>query len=135
MPNYFDDNSSKLRRSLKDIERIADQLRTHCGYDRFEKIDMHFVFKTVKVKENIPDLIQFALDNGTNFKMLKAYNPWLLKDGLVVEKGKEYKLKIPEQDGDSLEQFESEIPADHSEGFQAEGAETGENRSGKEESN
>ena len=92
-------------------------------------------FKTVKVKENIPDLIQFALDNGTNFKMLKAYNPWLLKDGLVVEKGKEYKLKIPEMEGDSLEQFESEIPADHSEGFQAEGAETGENRSGKEESN
>ena len=92
-------------------------------------------FKIVKVKANITDLVQFALDNGTNYKMLKAFNPWLLKDELIVAKGKEYRIKIPQDQGEDFPELESDIPHDSAEAVQAGGSVTGENKGGKEEKN
>jgi hypothetical protein len=52
-------------------------------------------FKTLTVTESIPDLIEFALNNGTNLKMLKYYNPWLRGNSLTISEGNSYKIKIP----------------------------------------
>jgi hypothetical protein len=50
----------------------------------------------VTVDSSIPDLIKFANENGTNYKLLKRHNPWLRNDKLTVKKGKTYKIAIPE---------------------------------------
>jgi hypothetical protein len=50
--------------------------------------------KTVTVSSSIPDLAQFAIDNGTNYKMLKLLNPWLRARTLTV-KGKSYEILLP----------------------------------------
>ena len=52
-------------------------------------------YKTVTVTESIPDLVQFAFDQGTNYKMLKYFNPWLRSKSLTISTGNSYDIKIP----------------------------------------
>lgn len=52
-------------------------------------------YTTVTVTESIPDLIQFAIDHGTTYKMLKYYNPWLRSKALTISTGNSYDIKIP----------------------------------------
>ena len=51
--------------------------------------------KTVTVTESIPDLVQFAYDQKTNYKMLKYFNPWLRSTSLTISEGNSYDIKIP----------------------------------------
>ena len=45
------------------------------------------------------DLVQFAIDNGTTYKMLRTMNPWLTTDNLKNKSGKSYKVRIPTKKG------------------------------------
>lgn len=49
----------------------------------------------VEVNSTIPDLVEFALSQGTNYKLLKRHNPWLRDDRLTVRKNEVYKIAIP----------------------------------------
>ena len=49
----------------------------------------------VEVSESIDDLVQYALDLGINYKILKKHNPWLRRKSLTVGKGKQYLITIP----------------------------------------
>jgi membrane-bound lytic murein transglycosylase D len=51
--------------------------------------------KTVTVDKSIENLADFAKENGTNYKMLKIYNPWLRGHRLTVRNGKRYEVAIP----------------------------------------
>jgi hypothetical protein len=53
-----------------------------------------YQYKTVTVSDAIPDLAQFAIDNGINYKLLKMMNPWLRKPSLKNLKHKAYDIKI-----------------------------------------
>lgn len=53
------------------------------------------VFKSVDVQNSIPDLAVFAMEQGTTYKLLKWYNPWLRESYLTIPTGKFYTLKIP----------------------------------------
>lgn len=52
-------------------------------------------YKTITVTETIEDLAQFAIDKGTNLKMLKYYNPWLRSNKLTISEGNSYQIKLP----------------------------------------
>lgn len=58
------------------------------GYKPFET-------RTVSVTSSIPNLAQWALQNGSNYKMLKILNPWLRERSLVAKPGKTYIIKLP----------------------------------------
>ena len=45
------------------------------------------------------DLVQFATDNGTSYKMLRSYNPWLTASTLKNKGNKTYKVRIPTKKG------------------------------------
>lgn len=49
---------------------------------------MYKPFKTrkIKVTESIENLAEWALENESNFKTLKKYNPWLLGNRLTIKK-------------------------------------------------
>jgi membrane-bound lytic murein transglycosylase D len=49
----------------------------------------------VDVRESLKDLIAFAKQNGTNYKLLKRHNPWLRDEKLSVKKGKVYRIALP----------------------------------------
>ena len=54
-----------------------------------------YEYKTVTVTESIHNLMDFAFKQGTNYKMLKYFNPWLRSNSLTVSAGKSYDIKIP----------------------------------------
>lgn len=52
-------------------------------------------FKTVEVSGPVANWGDFAVQNGTNYRMLKLYNPWLVDSKLTNKAGKTYKIKLP----------------------------------------
>ncbi|HEY5691721.1 MAG TPA: transglycosylase SLT domain-containing protein [Cyclobacteriaceae bacterium] len=51
--------------------------------------------KYIEVDTTIPDLVDFALAQGTNYKLLKRFNPWLRDDRLTVRKNDTYQIALP----------------------------------------
>jgi len=51
--------------------------------------------RTVVVDKTIPNLTDFAKENGSSYKMLKIYNPWLRAHKLTVKPGKKYEILFP----------------------------------------
>lgn len=51
--------------------------------------------KYIEVDTTIPDLVDFALAQGTNYKLLKRFNPWLRDDRLTVKKNETYQIALP----------------------------------------
>jgi membrane-bound lytic murein transglycosylase D len=51
--------------------------------------------RELEVSANISNLNDFALENGSNLKQLKALNPWLRKGYLTVKPGKTYFISLP----------------------------------------
>lgn len=49
----------------------------------------------VEVNETVKDLVEFSIAQGTSYKLLKRYNPWLREERLTVKKGKLYKIALP----------------------------------------
>lgn len=65
------------------------------GFD-LENMEMYPPYKTKKIQltETIPNLASWAKTNGTNFKIVKILNPWILGNKLIV-KSKSYTLLLP----------------------------------------
>jgi len=61
------------------------------GKDAYQPIPV----KTITVTHTIPDLVDFAINHGTTYKMLKTLNPWLRSDNLSNASGKTYIIKLP----------------------------------------
>ena len=53
--------------------------------------------RTVTVTSTISNLAQFAIDNGTTYKVLRLMNPWIRGRSLPVGGGKSYVIKLPEK--------------------------------------
>ena len=45
------------------------------------------------------DLVDFATEHGTTYKVLRSLNPWLTSSTLKNKAGKTYKVKIPVKKG------------------------------------
>lgn len=54
-------------------------------------------FRLVQVHNSIADLAQFAINNGTTYKMLRLLNPWIRGNSLTVSNPNTYQLKLPEE--------------------------------------
>lgn len=53
-------------------------------------------YKTVEVSSSVSNLADFAISSGTNYKMLKYYNPWLQSTSLTVKQGEHFTIKLPD---------------------------------------
>lgn len=53
-------------------------------------------FRTIRVESDIKDLAGWAKENGSTYKDLKLYNPWLRDRNLNVRRGKIYEIILPE---------------------------------------
>ena len=52
---------------------------------------------TVKIDSSISNLSAFAIANHSNYQILKAMNPWLLKNSLTNPDHKEYEIIFPKK--------------------------------------
>ena len=80
-----------LKLITENPEKYGFTIRDNGWYRSYET-------KTVTVVQSIPDLVDFAYRQGTNYKMLKYFNPWLRSTSLTVSPGNSYEIKIPTGD-------------------------------------
>lgn len=52
-------------------------------------------YRSVEVTESLPNLGDFARAEGTTYRLLKRYNPWLVSGSLTVKSGQRYTIRIP----------------------------------------
>ena len=52
-------------------------------------------YRIIEVNSSIPSWAEFAVNNGTTYRMLKVYNPWLISNTLTNSSKKTYQIKIP----------------------------------------
>jgi len=80
--------------AIKEIVRNPNDF----GYylDETDKYIPHPNLKSINITQTIQSLADFAHDNGTTYRLLKYYNPWLINSKLTVASGKEYIIRIPE---------------------------------------
>ena len=56
-------------------------------------------YQEVELSGKDVDLVQFAINNGTTYKLLRTMNPWITTDNLKNKSGKTYKVRIPTKKG------------------------------------
>ena len=52
-------------------------------------------YQVVNVEGAVPSWADFALKNGTTYRMLKLYNPWIISSSLTNRYGKKYEVHLP----------------------------------------
>ncbi|RNI27216.1 lytic transglycosylase domain-containing protein [Rufibacter immobilis] len=92
---YLNDETSRyifrilaLKEVLGNPQKYGFDLPKEQGYDVLPT-------RTFKVTSSIPDLPAFALQQETNYKTLRLYNPWIKGYKLTVPPGKEFELLLP----------------------------------------
>ena len=100
MDSYYDMNlNPETGRYLFRVVAIKEVLRHPQDFgfrfDNEEGFPPLDDYKVVKVDASIPNLGDFANEQGTTYRMLKLYNPWLISHKLTVSGRKTYKIKIP----------------------------------------
>ncbi|MTB52160.1 lytic transglycosylase domain-containing protein [Lewinella sp. W8] len=79
-----------LKTIMEDPESFGFELD---AADYYPPLDQ---FRTITVEKSISDLGAFAEAQGTSYRMLKLYNPWLIDSSLPISSGNSYDIKIPE---------------------------------------
>lgn len=54
-----------------------------------------YKYRTIEIESEITDLVAFANENNTTYKLLRIYNPWLRENHLKNKGNKKYQVKIP----------------------------------------
>ena len=50
--------------------------------------------KSIEVDQSIPNLAKWAIEHGSNFRMLKLLNPWILGEKLTF-RSRKYIIRLP----------------------------------------
>lgn len=109
--NYFDlylnSETARYVFRIMAVREILDNPREY-GF-HFEDEDLYAPIPTysITVTQSIPNLVDFARDNGVTYKLLKSYNPWLRNTSLPVIAGKTYAISLPKK---GIHQVMTELP-------------------------
>ena len=79
-----------LKTILQDPARFGYEIDPAEGYAPLDD------YRTVTVTASIANLGDFAREQGTTYRRLKVYNPWLVSGELTVSRGNSYDIKVPE---------------------------------------
>ncbi len=98
--NYYDlnlnDETSRYIFRLVAIKEILKNPNAFGFYlDEADGYPPMSDYKIVEVSGSIENLGDFAVEQGTTYRMLKVFNPWLLTSRLSNRARKTYQIKIP----------------------------------------
>jgi hypothetical protein len=98
--SYYDMNlNEETMRYIFRIIAIKEILKNPEDFGYYVDSQSKYYLKNTRkviVNSSVPNLADFAHENGTTYRMLKYYNPWLLTHKLTVKEGKEYVILLPE---------------------------------------
>ena len=65
---------------------------------QYSKQDSYGIYpaKSVMINSSVSNLVQWAQDNGTTYKMVKKLNPWIRGRTIAVKPGKTYEVRLPQ---------------------------------------
>ena len=97
--NYYDlllnDETARYVYRIIAVKYILSNPENYGFHVRAEDMYPEFKTKVVTVSSSIDSWVDFAIQNGTNYKTLKELNPWLVSDGLVNKANNTYEVLIP----------------------------------------
>ncbi|MCX2741716.1 lytic transglycosylase domain-containing protein [Pontibacter anaerobius] len=94
---YLNDETSRYMFRILALKEVLGN-PTKYGFEMTEEHGyMPLPARSVKVTSTISDLPAFALEQGTNYKTLRLYNPWVKDYRLTVPQGREFELKLPQE--------------------------------------
>lgn len=92
---YLNDETSRYVFRILAIKEIAENPLRYGFRINPDHLYKQEPLRYIEVDETIKDLVVFAKEHGTNYKLLKRHNPWLRDDRLTIKKGKKYSIAIP----------------------------------------
>lgn len=92
---YLNDETSRYVFRILAIKEIIRNPEKYGFYIRQKHLYKEEPLRYLEVNETIRDLVDFAKDHGTNYKLLKRHNPWLREEKLTVKKGRSYLIALP----------------------------------------
>jgi hypothetical protein len=92
---YLNEETSRYVFRILAIKEIVQNPEKYGFHIRQKHLYNQEPLRYVEVNETIRDLVDFAKDQGTNYKLLKRHNPWLREEKLTVRKGKSYLIALP----------------------------------------
>ena len=51
--------------------------------------------RKLTISQSIPNLVDWAITNGSTYRLMKYYNPWLISRSLAAKPGKQYEILLP----------------------------------------
>jgi hypothetical protein len=81
------------------IKHILENTETFGFHYREQDMYKYIDYDTISIDTTIDDLVSFAKDNKTNYKILKRINPWMRSRKVPNASGKKYIIRIPKSKG------------------------------------
>ncbi len=106
---YLNEETARYIYRIVSLKEIISRPKSY-GY-QLRKKDLYppIPVTRITVDSSISDLANFAIANGTTYKLLKILNPWLLKGSLSNQAKKAYFILLPVK-GASMYNLDDEIP-------------------------
>lgn len=99
MTSYFDlylnEETSRYVFRIIALKEIFNSPKQYGFYLESEDLYDAIPTRTVVVDTAVDDLAAFAIEQGTNYKMVKLLNPWLRSNKLSNATGKKYTIELP----------------------------------------
>jgi len=92
---YLNSETSRYIFRILAVKEILENPKKYGFIYRYKDLYVMPKFKTIRIDSTINNLVDFANRNGTNYKILKQFNPWLRTTSLPDKSRREYFLKIP----------------------------------------
>jgi hypothetical protein len=92
---YLNDETSRYVFRIIAIKEIVENPARYGFHIDARHLYPEEPLRYVTVDETIKDLVTFARQQGSNYKLLKRHNPWLREDRLTVKKGRSYRIALP----------------------------------------
>lgn len=92
---YLNEETSRYVFRIVALKELFNNPQKYGFYFTEEDMYQPLKYTVVKVDTSIVNLVDFALENNTNYKTLKLHNPWMRQQRLDNKTGKVYEIKIP----------------------------------------
>lgn len=93
---YLNDETSRYLFRILAFKVIFENPAAFGFYMRESDYYKNPPLQELTVSNDIKDLANWAKQNGSNYKELKLYNPWLRDTDLNIKRGKSYIILLPE---------------------------------------
>ncbi len=92
---FLNDETSRYIFRLLALKEIMEHPQKY-GFNISEKHKyQQEPLRYVEVTDDVSDLVKFSIAQGSSYKHLKRFNPWLRDEKLNVKKGKTYQIAFP----------------------------------------